>query len=78
MPKTPVEVLAEIERAFPKNPIDMDRAFSDWGKGYMDVLELADKHDLGSCAARHVGSTPTVLTILQDPQALLSRVWRKL
>lgn len=27
-----------------------------------DVLELADKHDLGSCAARHVGSTPTVLT----------------
>lgn len=37
MPKTPVEVLAEIERAFPKNPIDMDRAFSDWGKGYMDV-----------------------------------------
>lgn len=23
------------------------------------VLELVDKHDLESCAARHVGSTPT-------------------
>src|SRR6185369_7063490 len=27
-----------------------------------DVLELADKHDLGSCAARRVGSTPTIPT----------------
>jgi trigger factor len=26
------------------------------------VLELADKHDLGSCAARRVGSTPTIPT----------------
>src|SRR5512143_2408286 len=25
-----------------------------------DVLELADRHDLGSCAARRVGSSPTV------------------
>ena len=27
-----------------------------------EVLELADRHDLGSCAARRVGSTPTVPT----------------
>ena len=27
-----------------------------------DVLELADRHDLGSCAARRVGSTPTIPT----------------
>ena len=33
-------------------------------KRHGDVLELADKHDLGSCAARRVGSTPTVLTNL--------------
>jgi hypothetical protein len=27
------------------------------------VLELADRQDLGSCAARRVGSTPTFPTI---------------
>lgn len=31
-------------------------------KQHGDVLELADKHDLGSCAVRRVGSTPTILT----------------
>ena len=29
-----------------------------------DVAELADAHDLGSCAARRAGSTPAVPTML--------------
>ncbi len=35
-----------------------------------DVLELADRHDLGSCAARRVGSSPTVPTILETLNGL--------
>ena len=31
-----------------------------------DVSELADEHDLGSCAARREGSTPSVLTKILD------------
>jgi trigger factor len=31
-----------------------------------DVLELADRHDLGSCAARRVGSSPTVPTRVES------------
>ena len=27
-----------------------------------EVLELADRHDLGSCAARHEGSSPSFPT----------------
>ena len=32
-----------------------------------DVSELADEHDLGSCAFGRVGSTPTILTTLNPP-----------
>jgi hypothetical protein len=44
-----------------------------------DVLELADRHDLGSCAARREGSTPSIPTkpyikpdgkVLKDPSGL--------
>ena len=31
------------------------------------MAELADVQDLGSCAARRVGSTPTTRTNLNDP-----------
>ena len=32
-----------------------------------DVLELADRHDLGSCAERREGSIPSVPTKFFDP-----------
>ena len=32
------------------------------GRLQADVVELADTHDSGSCASRHVGSTPTIGT----------------
>src|SRR5271157_2163992 len=34
-----------------------------------DVLELADRHDLGSCAARREGSSPSVPTV----QSIISK-----
>ena len=35
-----------------------------------DVLELADRHDLGSCVERREGSTPSVPTYFIDPNGL--------
>ena len=38
-----------------------------WGAGpCAGMAELADVQDLGSCAARRVGSTPTTRTILKE------------
>ena len=35
-----------------------------------DVSELADEHDLGSCAARREGSIPSVPTLFHHPNPL--------
>lgn len=37
---------------------------------YAGMAELADVQDLGSCAARRVGSTPTTRTRWSDPTQL--------
>ena len=36
------------------------------GRGCAGMAELADVQDLGSCAARRVGSTPTTRTIMNE------------
>lgn len=41
----------------------IDITFS-WNILFADMVELADTQDLGSCASRHVGSTPTIRTMI--------------
>lgn len=39
------------------------KEYNDSCTNYAGVVELADTHDLGSCVARHGGSSPLARTI---------------
>jgi hypothetical protein len=47
---------------FTKKPLLLPPNFKGWQLFYADVAKLADALDLGSSAARHVGSTPIIRT----------------
>lgn len=55
--KMPISTAFFIKKALPLPP-----NFKGWHFFYADVAKLADALDLGSSAARHVGSTPIIRT----------------